>query len=152
MIRMIIAALLALVPLAGCLPTLTSQSPAPPSRVARLEPIDGFWQVKNYKLEITQGVAIALTCSSSGPCRGMKLSSQNPDVVDVRAASFAKLEDSDFGKAQATPASLVVVGKSPGEARVQVVTEDGDRTIFVTVLPPPVPTTADRAASTTSQD
>jgi hypothetical protein len=123
--------------LAGCLPTLAAQSTAPPSRAARLDPIDGFWQPKGYRLELSQGVAIAVTCNKGAPCREMRLSSDDPAIAEVRSASLSRLEYSAFSGSQATASALVVVGKSPGMTTVRVRTAGGDQTIAVTVVPSP---------------
>lgn len=142
--------------LSGCAPTLVAQSAAPPGREARLDPVKGFWgDVKFYRLEISQGVAIAMTCDNSGPCRGMALTSDDPTVAEVKRASLGTLVPSamgpyatghaiqgqqqmyGYGANQATAAGLVVVGKRAGTTRIRVAVGKETREIRVTVVPPP---------------
>ncbi len=129
--------------LAGCPPALTAQSTAPPSRAARLDAITGFWGVENYRLEISKGVAIAISCSSGKPCEKMRAVSDDPSIVEVRDASLAQLEQQGNAFAsrvyeRQTMSALVAIGKSPGKATIHVRSANGDRDIYVTVVAPPM--------------
>jgi hypothetical protein len=135
--------LLALV-LAACNPTLTAQSPSPPGRSARLDPVTGFWGVKGYRLELSQGVAIAMTCDRGAPCEHMHISSDDPAIAEVRPASLGLLQQSAWG-AQ-TSAALVVIGKAPGTTIVRVHAEQGSRLIAVRVVAAPTYGSATTAA------
>src|SRR6185295_3740641 len=91
--RVALVAALAAFALAACNPNLNAQSPAPPGRTARLDEVHGFWgTIKSYRLELTRGVAIAITCTSAGPCEHMKAVSDDPAIAEVRAASLGVLE------------------------------------------------------------
>lgn len=148
----------ALAGLSGCAPTLVAQSAPPPGRTARLDPIKGFWgNTLYYRLEISQGVALAMTCDDGGPCRRMVFKSDDPAIAEVKQASIGSLTQTGvgplsgtghamngypapygrIGDGQAPPAGLVVVGKQPGTTRVRVVVGDETREIKITVVPPP---------------
>lgn len=131
------AALLGMIALAGCVPTLAAQSTAPPSRSARLDAIDGFWGPKGYRLELSQGVAIAVTCNKGGPCEKLRLSSDDPAIAEVRMASLSRLEPVGGSGNQQTAAALVVVGKAPGSTTIRVRSADGGQDIHVTIVPQP---------------
>ena len=131
------AALLAALALAGCVPTLTAQSAAPPSRMARLDAIDGFWGPKGYRLALSQGVAIAVTCNRGGPCEKLRVTSDDPAIAEVRMASLSRLEPADRSGNQQTAAALVVVGKSPGSTTVRVRTARGGQDIRVSIVAQP---------------
>ena len=135
-------AALSLALLSGCPPVLTAQSTAPPSRAARLDAIHSFWGIDNYRLELTKGVAIAITCSDGKPCERMRVTSDDPNIVEVRDASLAQLEQQGNAYAarayeRQTMSALVAVGKSPGKTTIRVRSADGDRDIYVTVIAPP---------------
>jgi hypothetical protein len=132
------ALLVAIAALGGCLPTLSAQSAAPPSRSARLDAIDGFWGPKGYRLELSQGVAIAMTCNKGGPCSKLRLSSDDPSIAEVRMGSLSKLEIVGYGGNQQTSSALVVVGKAPGSTTIRVRTAGGGQDIHVTIVPPPI--------------
>ncbi len=141
------AALLALLA-AGCAPLLTAESAAPPGRVARLDDVTNFWGiVKSYKLELSQGVAIAFTCNHGGPCQHMKVTPDDPNVADVRPASLGTLHPSGFNGSQATAAAAVIVGKKVGATHVWVKTPDGDRDIAVSIVAAPEPATTKATVS-----
>ena len=106
--------------LAACGPTLTAQSSAPPGRMASFDDNDG-----HYDLDISQGVAIAISCYYEGPCKDVVVATDDESIADVKGAS---LEGTS---------SLVIVGKAPGVTRVKVKTSKGDKTIHVKVLAPP---------------
>jgi hypothetical protein len=140
-----LAAAAACLALAGCNPVLVAQSAAPPGRSARLDEVKGFWGLKSYRMELSQGVALALTCYEGGPCEKLSIVSDNPAVAEVRRASLGTLERSGMFN-QATAAALVVVGKSPGTTRIRVRAKDGHRDITVSVVPPPGPIAVQAAA------
>ena len=123
---------------AGCNPVLVAQSAAPPGRSARLDEVRGFWGLKSYRMELSQGVALALTCYQGGPCEKLSVVSDNPAIAEVRRASLGTLERSGIYN-QAPAAALVVVGKAPGTTRVRVRSKDGHRDIVITVVAPPGP-------------
>jgi len=123
---------------AGCNPILVAQSVAPPGRSARLDEIRGFWGIKSYRMELSQGVALALTCYQGGPCEQLSVVSENPGIAEVRRASLGTLERSGLYN-QAPAAAVVVVGKAPGTTRIKVRSKNGQRDIAVTVVPPPGP-------------
>jgi hypothetical protein len=128
--------LLAIVAVAACNPTLTAQSPSPPGRSARLDPVTGFWGVKSYRLELSQGVAIAVTCDRGDPCEHMQVTSDDPAIAEVRAASLGVLQQGMYGSAE-TSAALVVIGKAPGTTIVRVRARQGSRLVAVRVVAPP---------------
>lgn len=132
------AALAAILALAatGCLPTLTAESTAPPGRTARLDAVNGFWGVKGYRLEVSQGVVLAISCDYFGPCEKLAASSDDAGVAEVRPAALTALRPA-FQANQQTAAAVVVVGKAPGATTIRVRTKDGGRDIRVTVVPPP---------------
>jgi hypothetical protein len=128
-----------LVVLAGCNPYLTQQSVAPPGRQARLDEVSGFWGVKHYRLAISEGIALAVTCEKGRPCENVTVVSANPAIAEVRPASLAALEV--VGVSDPTPVSaFVVIGKSPGKTRLRLRSKEGKRDVYVSVVaPPPVP-------------
>ena len=131
--------LLAALGLAACNPYLTQQSVAPPGRSARLDEVNGFWGLKRYRLEVSEGVALALTCYKGGPCEKLKVISDDPAIAEVRTASLAQLEGSLYSTANQQPAAaFVVIGKAPGTTRVHVTAKEGTRDVVVTVIAPPV--------------
>ena len=143
--------LVAFAALAACKPYLNAESPAPPGRTARLEPVDGFWGIKRYHAEISQGVALAVSCSHGGPCRHMKIRSEDPSIAEVRLASLGVLQPAAI-YSSATAAALVVVGRAPGKTRIHVATDDGGRVIDVTVISPPPPAHAATQAISATTD
>lgn len=144
-------AFLAIVALAaGCNPTLSAQSLAPPGRAARLDAVEGFWGIKSYKLELSRGIAIAVTCNHGGPCAKLHVSSDDPAIAEVHDASFGVMQPNGgpthAPNNQATATAFVVVGKAPGTTKLHVKTDDGGRTIKVTITPPPTTTAPATAA------
>jgi hypothetical protein len=131
--RVALAALL----LAACNPTLQQQSVAPPGRTARLDEVHGFWALKRYRLELSQGVALALTCQRGAPCEHMTVTSEDPAIAEVRPASLASLvAPSPYSIGANQPAAaFVIVGKAPGKTRVRVTAKEGHRDVVVTVKP-----------------
>ena len=130
---------------AACNPTLTVQSPQPPGRIARMDPVRGFWGLQRSRLELSRGVAIAITCDLDGPCEHMQITSDDPAIAEVRPASLGVLQQTGVYGEQAS-AALVVVGKAPGGARVHVRTKGKQRDVVVTVVAPPAAPTALTAA------
>ncbi|HEY0253490.1 MAG TPA: hypothetical protein VGC41_18275, partial [Kofleriaceae bacterium] len=93
----------------ACNPTLTVESPQPPGRTARMESVDNWWGVtKFYKLEISEGVAMAVTCQRQTPCDHMQVASDDPNVAELRPASFVGQKPMQ----QQPAAGLVIVGKA----------------------------------------
>lgn len=131
--------------LAACNPYLTQQSVAPPGRAARLDEVNGFWGLKHYKLELSEGVALALTCNQGGPCAKTRVISDDPVIAEVRPASLSALER---GFTTNTPSSaFVVVGKAPGTTKLHVTAKEGKREVIVTVVAPPGPANAQTVAN-----
>lgn len=141
----LLAALAALAAFAACNPYLTVQSPAPPGRTARLDQVKNFWGLQRYRLELSRGVAIAITCEHGGPCEHMHVVSDDPAIAEVRAASLGVLQTSLDG--EQTEAALVIVGKAPGQTRVHVREKDGSRDVIVTVVAAPAASTSVATAS-----
>lgn len=131
---------LAAIVLAGCDPYLYQNSVAPPGRSARLDEVTGFWgQVKHYRLEVSSGVALALTCAEGRPCEKLRVVSDNPAIAEVRLASLAQLQSTGYGSmAENHPAAaFVVVGRGPGTTKVHIRAKEGSRDVVVTVVAPP---------------
>jgi hypothetical protein len=132
------AALAALIGIAaGCHPTLFAESPAPPGRAARLDAVSGFWGVKHYRLELSQGVAFAVSCTYGGPCAQLVATSDDRTIADVRAASFAALRQVGFTSAQQPIAAIVIIGTMPGTTTIRLRSKADDIDVRVTVVPPP---------------
>jgi len=126
--------------LSGCGPFLIQQSAPPPGRSARLDEVKNFWGLQHYRLEISEGVALALTCDDAGPCANMKVVSENPGVAEVRPASLSALTPVGYTGAQQPAAAFVIVGKQPGETKIHLKEKSGERDVVVTVVaPPPAP-------------
>src|SRR5688500_2574785 len=132
------SALLVLFALAACNPTLIAYSGPPPARTAQLDPVENFWGItKSYRMELSSGVALAVVCYQGGPCRDVKITSDDAKIADVRPASLGGLA---HGFDRSTPLSgFVVVGKSAGSTKLHLKTKDGWREIAVTVQAQPVP-------------
>jgi len=131
---LVIAAGLAL---AACNPYLNQNSVAPPGRSARLDAVTGFWGLKHYRLELSEGVALALTCEQGGPCEKPIIVSDDPAVAEVRTASLSALQAIGYSGEAAPYSAFVVVGKAPGTTKLHVRTKDGKRDVMVTVIAPP---------------
>jgi len=136
---------LVLLALSACAPSLSQQSLAPPGRAARLEEVMGFWSVKYYKVEVSQGVALALTCDENGPCRNVNVVSDDPAIAETRPASLVAMQAISF-TAQAPASAFVIVGKHPGTTRLHVHAKRS-REIVVTVVAPPPPANEQKAAT-----
>ena len=131
---------IALASLAGaCGPTLVAQSTPPAGRAARLDPVNGFWGLKSYRLELSSGVAIALACYRGAPCEHLDVRSDSQNV-EVRKASIGQLERSVYTGAAQPTSGFVVIGKAPGPANLVVRGSGKTRTVAVTVVAPPQPT------------
>lgn len=124
---------------AACHPMLVAESPAPPGRSARLDAVNGFWGVKSYRLELSQGVALAVSCTYGGPCEKLVATSDDTVIAEVRAASLQALRPVGYTGNQQPAAAVVVVGKAPGTTTVRLRSKDGGRDLRVTVIPPPTP-------------
>ena len=123
--------------LAACNPHLTQQSVAPPGRSARLDEVSGFWGLKHYRLELSEGVALALTCEHGGPCEKPNMISEDPAIVEVRPASLAALERVGYAGPQLPASAFVIVGKAPGRTKLHLKVGKGKRDVVVTVVAPP---------------
>jgi hypothetical protein len=133
-----LAAVAAIAAVAACHPILTAESPAPPGRSARLDAVTGFWGIQSYRLELSQGVALAVSCSYGGPCEKLTAVSDDGSVAEVRAASLQTLRPAGAMNQQAA-AAVVIVGKAPGTTTIRLRSKDGGRDVQVTVVAPPVP-------------
>jgi hypothetical protein len=133
------ALLLALLALAACKPTLTALSMPPPGRT-------GWLDTKHRTLEVSPGVAIAFTCEKwdGGPCKNATATVDDPAIATVVPAHLARLaariDDMDTSMVPTT--SFVVVARGSGVTTVRVRSDDGDRTLAVTVLPGATPVAA----------
>ena len=132
-----LAIAIAIAALAGCHPTLIAESPAPPGRAVRLDAVSGFWGVKGYRLELSQGVAFAVSCTYGGPCEQLVATSDDGTIADVRAASFSALRQAGFSSARLPVAAVVIVGKAAGTTTIRLRSKSGDREVRVTVVAPP---------------
>ena len=127
---------LLLLVLVACNPYVYQHSAPPPGRSARLDRVDGFWGLKRYRLEVSQGVAVALTCQQGGPCEKVKVVSDNPAIAEVRPASLSALATAGYAEQQPWSA-FVVLGKAPGVTKLRVYARKGKREIDVTVVTAP---------------
>jgi len=143
---MIAASIIALGAGAGCLPTLAAQSAAPPGRAARLDEDVTFWGTKRYRLELSQGVALAISCHDGGPCEKLVATSDNPAIAEVRAASLTALQPAGYHGNQQSASAVVVVGKAPGTTTIHLRSKTGGRDVPVAVVAPPIATTTTAAA------
>lgn len=122
--------------LGACGPTLIAQSTPPAGRVARLDPVTGFWGLKSYRLEVSAGVAVALACYRGAPCEHLDVRSDSPNV-EVRKASIGQLERQALSQDAQPVSGFVVIGKSPGTANLIVHGSGKSRRVAVTVIAPP---------------
>lgn len=142
------AVLMLLVASAACAPTLVAQSVPPAGRVARLDPVTGFWGIKleSYRLELSAGVAVAFACYRGAPCEHPMIHSDSPNV-EVRKASIGTLERNAYtGQASQPTSGFVVIGKAPGTAKLTVRADGKTREVAVTVVAPPLVAPAARIA------
>lgn len=137
-----LVALAFIIALTACNPSLIVESPAPPGRTARVDEVRGFWGLQSYRMEVSEGVAVALTCERGGPCEHMKVVSDDPAIAEVRRASLSLLKPSPSAYVtrpdQQTAAALVVVGKHAGKTTIRVTAEEGHREIAVEVVANPL--------------
>jgi hypothetical protein len=140
-----VAAIAIIAAVSGCNPYLQAESAAPPGRAARLDEVHGFWKLQYYRVELSQGVAMALTCNRGGPCEHVTVSSENPAIAEVRPASLGVLEKIGF-YGQQTSSALVIVGKSPGQTWLHLKAAEGHRDVLVTIVAPPAPPNVATAA------
>jgi len=134
-----VIAIVVVVALSACNPYLTAQSLAPPGRSARLDEVTNFWGViKRYRMELSQGVAMAVSCNYGGPCEHLQVTSRDPGIAEVRPASLGVLQPAGMFNA-ATASAVVVVGRAPGTTTLHVKANEGERDVIVTVVAPPAP-------------
>jgi hypothetical protein len=139
-VNRIVLAIVVAVAVAGCNLSLYTRSLPPPGRTARLERVEGWWRLKYYRADISEGVALGIACEKSGPCQDMVVKSSDQSIVEVTPAAIARLEPVGISGDQRSAASFVLIGKKAGTAKVFVTSHDGgNRWIRVTVLPPPTP-------------
>jgi hypothetical protein len=119
------AALLA----AGCDPTLTALTIAPPTAVAEVDNAE-----KDVRL--SQGIALAIECTDQGsPCEDASATSSDAEIVRVLPGFVDLLAPGDAYQRSATdePRAIFVGGK-PGDTTVTLTTGDTDVEIDVKVL------------------
>ena len=133
--------------LSACGPSLTQQSVPPPGRSARLDEVKNFWGLQHYRLEISEGVALALTCDDVGPCEKMNVISENPAIAEVRPASLSSLQPVAYTGMQQPAAAFVIIGKQAGQTKVHLKEKNGTRDVVVTVVAPPPPSRGQTAAT-----
>jgi hypothetical protein len=132
--------------LAACNPTLTAMSMPPPGRT-------GWLDTKHRTLEVSPGVAIAFECEKwdGGPCKNATATADDPAIATVMPAHLARLDAriDDTSTSMVPTTSFVVVARASGVTTVRVRSDDGDRTLAVTVLPgaTPVVTTSPATAA-----
>jgi len=126
----------------GCGPVLNAQSLPPPGRTAAFESNDG-----HYDLAISQGVAIAISCYHDGACKNVVVSTDDAHTADVKGASVGVqalaaatnlVDRNAIRYSTASTAGFVIIGKNPGTTKVKVKTSNGNKTINVKVIAPPV--------------
>lgn len=147
-----LASVLALAALAGCNPYLQQESVAPPGRSARLDEVTGFWGLKHYRLELSKGVALALTCEQGGPCEHPQILSDDRSIAEVRPASLTQLQQIGLSSMQQPASAFVVIGKAPGTTKLHVRTKSGKRDVVVTVIAPPPPANEQTVAKQTAAE
>src|SRR5262249_15014392 len=116
----------------ACAPHIAVVSPAPPNRIAALEP-------RTFQpdlLELSEGVAVAVHCWRSGaPCQAVHASVADPHVAGVHIAHVSALAGSYIRETNAT--GLVVVGLSPGTTTLHVEAEGHSTDYDVQITPIP---------------
>ena len=135
--RVALVAFVALAAGSGCLPSLAAQSAAPPGRAARLDEDITFWGTRHYRLELSQGVALAISCTDGGPCEKLIATSDNAAIAEVRAASLGALQPAGYHGNQQSAAAVVVVGKAPGTTTIRIRSKNGGRDVPISVVAPP---------------
>jgi hypothetical protein len=122
----------------ACNPILIAESPAPPGRSARLDPVVNGWGVtKSYRLELSQGTALAFSCADGTPCEHVTVTSDDPKIAEVRPASLGVLRTSPYSNQAQTAAAVVVVGHTAGATHLHLHAKEGERDVAVTVIPQP---------------
>ena len=116
--------------LAGCdTIDLEAVSEPPPTKRARIHGDD-------RDIDLSRGVALAVECvdTCDGPCRGARVRSSDEAVVEVRKAyHFAGVARGESEEHNA--ATFVLLGISPGSAKVTVESDCTDDGYDVTVGP-----------------
>jgi len=133
-----------------CNPILLAESPAPPGRSARLDPVEGFWAVKSYRLELSQGAAkFAVSCS-----RGASVRAHDGDVRQPGESPRSARPRWRVLRAEHLRLWRRRAARGGGRHRRQgrrattqlhVHAEQGDRDVAVTIIPQPAPATDRRA-------
>ena len=137
-----LCAVIVLVLASACGPSLTQQSAAPPARIASLEDVTTWiGRTKWYDIELSSGVALAMTCDDQGPCQKPVITSDDPNIAEVRNASLNSFDAPSQNPYRARTVGyigFVVVGKAPGKTRLHLKTAKGHtREIHVTIVAPP---------------
>jgi hypothetical protein len=145
----VVVAIAAIFWMSGCGPTLTAQSSPPPGRIAALDSNDD-----KYDLDISSGVAIAISCYDDGPCKNVVVSTEDESIAAVKGAAFGAIDKSQqpyphnaVYSGTYAHSGVVIIGKKPGNTKVKIKTSDGSRTINVTVVAPPASGTASTIAA-----
>ncbi|MDI1482031.1 hypothetical protein [Polyangium sp. y55x31] len=119
---------------AGCEPTLTALTVAPPTAVAECD--DAAKDVR-----LSEGIALAIECTYQGsPCEDATMSSSDPDVVRVMPGFVDLLAPGDAYQrypADVPRSVFIFVGGKPGDATVTLTSTDANATVDVKVLPLP---------------
>ncbi len=119
---------------AGCDPSLTALTIAPPTAVAEVDDAE-----KDVRL--SQGIALAIECTYQGsPCENATASSSDPAIVRVLPGFVDLLAPGDAYQRSASDeprAVFIFVGNKPGDATVTLTTSDTDAEIDVKILPLP---------------
>ncbi|MBC7973415.1 MAG: hypothetical protein H7138_00410, partial [Myxococcales bacterium] len=79
----------------------------------------------------------AVSCTYGGPCDQLTATSDDRTIAEVRAASFSALRSLGFTSPAQPIAAVVIVGKAPGTTTIRLRSQQGDRDVRVTVIPPP---------------
>jgi hypothetical protein len=123
-------ALAMLVFVAGCDPTITALTAAPPTAVAEM---DSFEET----VRISQGIAFAVECKyESNPCEDAEATSSDTAIAQVFPAFVDILSPGDTyqsGIAKRARSAFVIVGGKPGDATVTITTSSGDGDVDLAV-------------------
>jgi hypothetical protein len=124
----------------ACGPYLYQTTVAPPGRVGMLAPVDDTWGLDHYKLEISEGTALAILCEDGSPCTETHAASRDAAIAAAVPAHLAQLSSSLGIAHVALPASaFVVIGRRAGVTTIDVTSKQGGRRIDVVVVPRPSP-------------
>lgn len=121
--------LAALLFVAGCDPSITALTNAPPTAVAELDTMADT-------VRVSQGIALAVECTYQGsPCENAEAVSSDESIVRVFPAFVDLLSPADtYASISAKPRSaFVLVGGKPGDATVTIKTSSGDGDAELTV-------------------